>query len=555
MFSVEIKKTLSRPGIYVLIVMLAIVLVCTSFLYSPTTRDRDNVVTSGDVAELKNDYYNTIKSQYDDKLAQCQSLYSFYSVPNDSKDHLIKLLTDLDNEINEIDTYYKNNVPIGTSKNEKIVRASQKISDYVQDKVSSSDSKYYIITSESDYKDCLSTVLNIVSTFSVTCTNNAQYYNLYNKYTKAKYSEKLRNYFNNFIYPAVSNDVLVELFDNENNDFKSKYEITIERLNSLNASISAENDAKKLADLINRYCKTVEVFENISYLTINKSIFAGKSNKQINKMVDFDDYSIYETDNDLTLYTYLFEHNKVITDYNLPYSMTVTSGFEVNAYDFMFYALEIFAILVVVYALMTSANSISSEVNSGTIKFLALRPISRGQIYNGKMHSNIFMSTLLLVFGAVLSYVVGYIMFGVNNTPILAVINGSTAISLHPLLVMLIYVICMIIKIAVLVSIGMLLSTLLKSNALAITLSLTLFFATLVMNILSSLAKYLIYVPFYNINLFPYLMGKSSCGQMYSVFSSGLINGVNLIYVGIAVVSIFCISTIIGMFNLKHKEL
>lgn len=555
MFSVEIKKTLSRPGIYVLVVMLAIVLVCTSFLYSPTVRDADDVVVIGDIVEMKSDFISTTKVQYDAKLAQNLSLYAFYSVTNDSKDHLLDLLTDLDNEISEIDTYYKNNVPIDASKNGKIILASQKISDYIQNKVASDDSKYYIITSESDYKDCLNTVLNIVSTFSVSCANNAQYYNLYNKYTKAKYSEKLQNCFNRFIYPTVSNDLLVGLFDNVDNEYKSKYEITLERLDSLNTSISAEDDAEELADLINRYCKTVEVFDNISRLSIDKSIFAGKSDKQINKMIDFADYSTYETNNDLALYTYLFEHNKVITDYNLPYSMTATSGYKISVYDFMFYALEIFAILVAVYALMNSANSISGEINSSTIKFLALRPISRGQIYNGKMHSNIFLSALLLVFGTALSYVVGFIMYGVDNTPVLAVINASTAISLHPMLVMLIYVICMMIKIAVLVSIGMLLSALLKSNALAITLSLTLFFATLIMNILSSLARYLLYVPFYNINLYPYLMGKSSSGQMYSIFSSGLINGVSLIYVGIAVISIFCITTIIGMYNLKHKEL
>lgn len=208
---------------------------------------------------------------------------------------------------------------------------------------------------------------------------------------------------------------------------------------------------------------------------------------------------------------------------------------------------------------MSGCHAISGEIKEGSMRYLAIRPVSRTSLFFGKMLSIIFMSVILILFSSIISLLVGGVIYGFDTLPILTIFNGSTAITLHPIGMLSIYLVSLILELTVYLSIAMLLSTLVKSDLFSVTLVLVIY----LLNILLPLFivgpnTWLSFYPFSHINLYS-LFGSSLYLLNNNPFASLLgtkVYATTNIFLTISIIAlIIIICNIISSRVFKRKEL
>jgi ABC-2 type transport system permease protein len=95
---------------------------------------------------------------------------------------------------------------------------------------------------------------------------------------------------------------------------------------------------------------------------------------------------------------------------------------------------------------MLACHTIAGEIKDGSIRYMAIRPVSRTELYFGKLLAIVILTSILIVFSGVVSLIVGGIIYGFNTFNILTIFNGSTAIVIHPIIMMLIFLFSLIIE-------------------------------------------------------------------------------------------------------------
>ena len=205
---------------------------------------------------------------------------------------------------------------------------------------------------------------------------------------------------------------------------------------------------------------------------------------------------------------------------------------------------------------MTACHSIAGEIKEGSMRYLAIRPISRTKLLFGKLFSILIMSTIMIIFSTIISLLVGGAVYGFNSLNILTIFNCSTAFTLHPILMILLYVASLILELFVYASIAMFMSCLIKSDLLSVTLMLVLYLANILLPIFfAGSNSWLMFYPFSHISLFA-LFGSS----VFEVPNSFLVQllGTKVFATTNIGLTIFAILAIIILFtflaNLIFKE-
>ena len=97
--SFELKKLLSRIGIYLLVIFMAVLLVASVFIYNPIERQSSTLSLQGDsISEMYDNFISSgIKDSYDEiviNVANTANSYNFessdYNIYNNSNIHLSK---------------------------------------------------------------------------------------------------------------------------------------------------------------------------------------------------------------------------------------------------------------------------------------------------------------------------------------------------------------------------------------------------------------------------------------------------------------------------------
>ena len=185
--------------------------------------------------------------------------------------------------------------------------------------------------------------------------------------------------------------------------------------------------------------------------------------------------------------------------------------------------------------------------------------MSRQKILLGKFASVLILATILSIFSAVIAMCVGGAVYGFNSMNILTIFNGSTAIIIHPAVMIIIYVVSMLIELTVYTSIALLLSCLLKSDLLSVTLLLAFYLINSLLPVfVTNMNSWLTFYPFAHINL--YALFGSSLYSIQGNFLNALLGAkvyitTNIILTSTVIILIISITTFIATKLFNKKEL
>ena len=224
-----------------------------------------------------------------------------------------------------------------------------------------------------------------------------------------------------------------------------------------------------------------------------------------------------------------------------------------NTYDYMApsFALAMLSIAIIVIA----GSSISTEVQSGTIKFWSFTPNKRWKILFAKMLSVIFITVVLTVVLAIFADVVGGIFFK-DNAPqdYLYIKNGEVKTIPHNLYTIL-YYLAKDIDIIFYMLFALMLSTVVRNTAMSIGFSIATFIGgPTIMSIISQFIKmdFIKFIPFNNMGLEDQIFPNSV--SYVTMEDVGSLLGQTSLQFSLCVLGVCAILMLITMFDSFNKK-
>ena len=565
----ELKKLLSRIGIYVLVVLLAGLMVAGIFMYKPEKRPIITYTLVGDtVSEMYNNFDNDIKQGYLDSIDMIVADANTY-IPTSSSYVKYNDKKEIGTLFTTFDDYcllYNDSTATPDEYATILVGIQQSLSNLKNAVIDTLDigkdmQGYYILTTNTNYYELKKVFVEIEQNFSglknPTFAGEA-YYN--------EYRNRLNDVLQKLVYPNLNKTA------EKYSETGTYYNLTSSRLNEIELKIqheyekvvlnnSLENNAtikKEINTLFNRYVNCVEMFIG-SYKTemCVDALNSISSKTDRANLVGYSKVSLYEQEELALKYQYYIENNVAPSDFANSLSISHTSNGKINAYDFTFFVMSLFAIVVMLFAIYVSAHTISGEINNNTMRFTAIRPIKRGSIYMGKYLSIVLMSLILLVFGAITSLCVGGIVYGFDSANTLMVVNGNFVMVAHPIAVVILFVVSLLLIIALYSALTMMLSALFKSDIFAMIISVVLYAFNMILPLFFGIGSWLRFYPFANINLFAYFGSNKlvSDSVMSKLFNTVVYQGMNIWISLIYLVGITTLVLLIGKLIFRNSEL
>jgi len=564
----ELKKLVSRIGIYILVLALAGLLVAGVFMYDPVRRTDNSLSLVGEtVTDMYNSFNNEFKSNYMDMIeGVSEDAGTYISTSSNyisfNKDTITSLFDRFDeycllyNESSATTEEYNALLDGINSSLDTLKSTLDEALEYSQNKTG-----YYILTTSNNYTTLFTTLNDIVLNFDSPISHKyagEKYY--------SEYRSKLVKCLNNLIYPSLGdtaqkytqNGTYYSLITMRMNEISTKMENEYNKV--LEDSIFDVDPGvkKELNLLFNRYANSAEIFvKAYTNSMCFEALSSVKSKTDRAKLIGYSNISIYEQKENTTKYQYYIENNAGESDYANSFSVTHTSNGKINTYDFTFFIMSLFSVVVVIFAIYLSANTISGEINNNTMRLVSLRPVKRGSLFMGKYFAIIIMSLLLLLFGTITSFIVGGILFGFNCANILMIINGSFVMVSHPAIVLGLFVLNQLLLISLYSAITIMLSSFMKSDLLAMIIGVVLYTVNLILPLFFNASSWLRLYPFANINLFAYFGSNrlTSDNVLGKLFNNVVYHGMNIWISLIYLVGITALVLLIGKIVFKKREL
>jgi len=523
--SAETKKIVSKPGIFILSVLLAIILVFGVFTYKPTTFENTHFELNGYTFLDKYTDFNPgenagKKAEANTKLTNILDAVKTYRINGlTQQEHINSLL----NSINQNYATYVNCVSDNSYQNyidntrNALINSLQNFNVAIDNAlINSQIGSFTLLTTKKNYNNYKKYYKDVIdwARISVRKENLKDHIELFENEFKNKFFETI----NNFKYPTLTDEFISNYTSTSNSNLSklnSRLDLIEEQIqNSFNLATANEDNANdKLADtmdtLANYYVDTIDTFVNLLKYELICNAFNYIDTQEHLTTLHLSQYSNYNSKSLLVRYNYLFEHNKADTDYSKPLTIGISSNDSVNAYDYSYFVLKIFSFVIIIYAIMSACHSIAGEIKDGTMRYLAIRPVNRTQLLLGKWFAIMYMSLILIIFSAIISLCVGGAVYGFAGNNILTIFNGNWAITLHPLLMIGIYLISMFLELVVYSALAMLLSTLFRSDLLSMTLMMMLYLINILLPMfVQGSNTWLAFYPFSHLSVYA-LFGSS----------------------------------------------
>ncbi len=574
----ELKKMVSRPGIYILALLLAGLLTVTAFIYKPTEQKKTYYTLNGTtVVELANNF-EPYKTQYDNNFEM--SLTTAQKINEKKSEYyqatVKQLYLNFEQDVATFNDSCSNSTISNSTLNaylDAIHNAGKTGSldllyNTLREYLGEFDNDFHpAVTLKENYNNMLNDITLITGDIEATVVASSKdvYISLGGKFC-GDYTNKIKDVIDNLIYPNYSS--FVKQFVEGGNYYNITFErrvIIIQKMNDIvEQSIANSSELAKSKtliaeynDLFNEYRLATEIYSNLLQYNINNAVLDNYSATERLNVKYFDEIDFYTNKENLTKYTHYIETDTNEYSYANPLSFDYSSNEEKNAYDYSYYALSLFGVILIAFAITFASHSIAGETKEGTMRFVSIRPVSRRSLILGKFFSIAIISLVMLVFSAVASMVVGGFMFGMESMKILSVINATKILEIHPMLSLAIFVGSLYIKILVYTSIAMLFTSFLKSDLLALTLTLLIYIVHLMLPMFFGANSWLRFNPLCSIDLFAFLgsgttTAKTILGQM---FTSTIYSGVNIWLSIIFIVALIVVLNLISVFAFKKREL
>lgn len=393
------------------------------------------------------------------------------------------------------------------------------------------------------------------SIFTGTTQTYSDYTNLQTNLT----SIDIANYFTKTFVEKTSNFAQVKMKSSTIAEFekiKTKVESNKSEIEKSIREHRTDESVKNIQKCITNYSLLGQTYSNYLIDKIKISLNNDYRSDEIIKLYGykFNEFNIYEAQENLTRYKYYIDNNIYENSFNQNFAFMQSSKDTPNAFEFMYFAMEICTVLIIIFAMMMMCNLITSETESGTIKLLLTRPYKRSKIITAKLFATIFFVLIFVVFSALISFAGGYFIYGLDMSNILVIFNSNTALSLSPIVLMLINILSLILDILFYVLLSLMISILFKNYAGSISFCFVIIIATYTLNMLFGGAFWYSLLPATNLHLFKYF-GNAFVISGANIFQSILITPIqstmNLWYslLIIAAYSIVSIAVSYAVFN------
>lgn len=560
----EVKKIFSRPSILIVFLLIAVIVAFSRVLFTPVPEITKVNYSGAQVQTIYSQFItNNIKSDdnsstalnsaktsiestlnAEDKLGTFTNLiencYFYFSKNMESP--VRKTITQLGNDSASIEDAKKILIEL---KNNKVYP----IYSYI---VSSLDSNVNFYLTHETYND----LKTYFDTFYKTIPNNFTGYG--KKEFIQRYNTLLENFsFEENVFPITStfekfeinktyfSDTITQKYINET---QSKLNVKLQEIETFyleHASETSDSYKEQINELISQYCSTAKVATQVIDSEIKLAKAGNKSDAYLQTCIDFKNFRRYELTENLNINKYLIDNN--MYEYNIlrNFNFNKTSGYKENMFDFAFFALQIASIIITLFLVFSISAIIADEQNKGTIKLVAIRPISRNKILSGKFIGAISSSIILLLITMAGALIFGFMSFGLpTTTSVILSVNAGSAFSMNVYLLFLIYIVNIIINLLLIGSIALFFACLTRSNVITIFVSSALYILSISLSNVFNSATWTKFLPIANLDLIKFF-GNTSQGFLTLGIPPDPTMLISILSVGITIIVLNLISHMI----------
>lgn len=570
------RKIFSGVGIFIMSAFLILALTICPKIFSPTEKTDTSTSYSIETTSVKTVYESFLdaKSELDTKIDNIESEINEYIANNaDFKQNLIDIFDSVSSLRQAFHTNVVDVVNGDVSGTEECFSALNSLRDEVDtlystfnSYVSGSTSPFVLVNEDLSY-NLGDEILSFKRTIETTGNSTIEYYqNLDATITEFSYVSNIESMLaqvKNLSYSNVELNSIVSNYFNLKVDEKNDLRDELSSLYSTSLSDETQNlSAQNISTAVSDASKYLSFSNNLLNILKSKfllAITANFSDDEIANYVGFENFNSYYYEELSTKNLYLINNGIVDSDISNVFSFNVSSGDTTNAFDYMFFAMEVISFLIIAFTVILGAGMIAKEYSEGTIKLLAIRPFNRGKIMMSKIMATMFIAFLFTVISAIVAFITGAIIYGFPLSSVLVVVNATTAFVTPAWVLFLIYLGLLLVKVWLYALIAIAISTIFKSYVLAVALSAGLYLVNLIISYVAKGAVWLKYILFSHFDLFKYFGGSfiksTTQSNITTLFTSSVFAGTN-IWVSLIVVGATALILNILIFTVfRHRDL
>ncbi len=376
-----------------------------------------------------------------------------------------------------------------------------------------------------------------------------------NELSADNYRTQLNSTYNSLKFVNISSKDLM----NTLKDYKKQTEANAEIVYKSIFNLRNEASTSKICEEITNYKLLSQTYKQLVEDNVTQAVVSNLTSSEIKEIKNYNlkDYSEYEIKERISKNIYYLKTNTYSTNYLLPFNFNGNSAYKTNVYDYMYFALKICTLLIIVFTMFMLASIITAEQDQGTIKLLLVRPFSRSKILSAKLLATFFFSFCFLALSTIITFVGGYFRFGLPALEkVLLTFNATSTFAISPIWAMLIFMASNLLDIIFYLIVATLLSVAFKSYASAITTSLITVIISILISIFLANSVVYAFLPFTTISLFRFF------GNSFLPTGDSILNAFFLMPIspGMSIISsvlvsgIFCLVIYIISFNLFNKR-
>ncbi len=579
----ELNKILMRPILYVITGVIVLALFFSVTLLSMENRgNKEYTVDGTSKTQLmanfnSNDTIN--KNISDKKVTDAFDKLAYYSELNSSPESTIT--AQLKNKIsdcqNALNTYGLNIQELQrleeTRANASLLNNRKTLINYLNDLndmiVNSGKSATpAILLSQTSYDNCLNLIsdalfilnaegtdLNLLETHLIIKQKIDKAVG-YADITGPNYFDKILSVVNNDITNIVLSQELIENLTTQHTKTTTYMQNCYNQINTLYNDANAT--IEKLRTEMVKYFYYAEQFNQLVIDSIYLEPIKSFNDSKAHTFMSYEKVHIYEINERIAKNNYLITNNLTSNQFSSVFSPTMSSGDNVSALDLVYFGLEICSFIILIFCVVLAGGMIAGEQSNGTLKVLATRPFSRSKILTSKILATLIFGTIFMVFSALVLFIIGYAMYGLDTTPMLAVFNATNVFTISPFLMILIYLGLLIVKILFYVLLATTISTVFRSNVGAVAISIFIYFLTALFAVLFVNSGWYAFMPFAGIDFFKFFGGafaSTTTNPLSIALSSPMFFNSNLIIGGVMVLATTIIMLILSYTVFKKLEI
>lgn len=557
----ELKKIFLKPGIFVVTALLVLVLTISSLIFNVSERDNGIVNINGEtISQMYSASFgatsdtNTLSKKFlNDRYVETSiNIIEFYkneinNNESSKKEELLAKINVVKSDFAVLRNWAGGSVTVSDSDKENqrnlVKQGLQEFNTLFNSAINGYKGFNYLLInnkSKSSYDLFISKVLS--QPFASANT----YLSTVNKLEELDTFNKLKTFVNDLKIYLPDAKTIEEC---ETNFMLAKenllaIENEIEELKANHSSDKSLEKKNELKVLVTRYQQaSINIF-NLTSLSMNSSALSVYSDSDIQNFYAFagEKYNTkYLINEQKNISQFYLDNNKYAFEYATPLSLDTSSNTNPNVYDFMYFALELCSFIIIIYVVFLGATMIASEFSNGTMKLLAIRPYSRGKILFSKLLSTVLIGLIFLSITFVVTFIIGGILFGLESLNILLIFNSELVSAVSPIVLIILLFLCKMVEIIFYAILSLSISTLFRSNAGSIVISLLIYFVSFILTMFTANLGLFKFLPFVNTNLFGYFGSHiitQSNNIFANMFSKVLANDMNF-YISFAIICLF----------------